>query len=234
MLYPAQLYREELKRKLISCWYNPKYDYYFSGDYHEFTVPDNTDWRHDFVHLDSNGEVDGFFSYNYEDGAKSMSQFGLISFADNGMDLVLDAIEQVKKMFRTGAQRCEFWAFADNPVCKFYDKMADRFGGKRVGYLTRSAFFSGKYHDVVFYEFLAENLIDRSKFEYLSEEDYIDDVGGYHSPGDCCNPKGYRCGDCGKLSCRGCKYNDLSEDIPTVHLADSEYSRARDDDYAEF
>jgi hypothetical protein len=26
MLYPAQLYREELKRKLVECWYNPKYN----------------------------------------------------------------------------------------------------------------------------------------------------------------------------------------------------------------
>lgn len=157
MLYPAQLHRDELKKKLISCWYDPKYEWYFGGERHEFTIPDNTDYRQDFVHLDENGEVDGFFSYNYEDGSKSMRQFGLVSFGDNGAALIGDAISQVKMMFANGAQRCEFWAFADNPVCKFYDKLAARYGGARVGMLTRSAYFNGKYHDVVFYEFLVEN-----------------------------------------------------------------------------
>ena len=157
MLYPAQLYKEELKKKLISCWYDPKYRYYFGGDRHEFNVPDNTDWRQDFVHLADDGSVDGFFSYNYTDTTKSMSQFGLISFSDNGMPLITDAIHQVKKMFLNGAQRCEFWAFADNPVCKLYNRLMSKYGGLIVGHLTRSGYFDGKYHDVVFYEVLAEN-----------------------------------------------------------------------------
>ena len=42
MLYPAQLYKEELKCKLIGCWYKPEYDYYFCGEYSEFSVPDTT------------------------------------------------------------------------------------------------------------------------------------------------------------------------------------------------
>lgn len=54
-LVPAQPYREELKCKLIECWYNPKYKYYFSGSAYELSVPDNNDHRHDFVHLDKNG-----------------------------------------------------------------------------------------------------------------------------------------------------------------------------------
>lgn len=159
MLYPAQLYKDELRKKLISCWYEPKYRWYFGGEHHEFCAPDNTNWRHDFVHLDLNGEVDGFFSYNYTDGSKSLTQFGLISFTDFAFPLVADAINRVRYMLEHGAQRCEFWAFADNPVCKVYDKLAERYGGKVVGRLTRSAFFDGEYHDVVFYEFLVEDYI---------------------------------------------------------------------------
>ena len=44
------------------------------------------------------------------------------------------------------------------------------------------------------------------------EETYMDDVGGIHSPCDCYNPYGYFCGDCGKLSCKDCKYRDLQPD----------------------
>ena len=157
MLYPAQLYKEELKKKLISCWYDPKYRYYFGEDRQEFTVPDNNTWRHDFVHLDKDGNIDGFFSYNYNDGNKSMTQFGLISFSENGMPLIIDAVHQVKKMFLNGAQRCEFWAFTDNPVCKLYNRLMAKYGGLIVAHLTRSGYFDGKYHDAVIYEVLAEN-----------------------------------------------------------------------------
>ena len=45
-----------------------------------------------------------------------------------------------------------------------------------------------------------------------NEETYVDDVGGYHAPGDCYNPLGYFCGDCSKITCDGCKYSTLTVD----------------------
>lgn len=42
-----------------------------------------------------------------------------------------------------------------------------------------------------------------------AEEDYIDEVGGFHSPCNCSNPNGYYCGDCTKLTCKDCKYKEL-------------------------
>lgn len=50
--------------------------------------------------------------------------------------------------------------------------------------------------------------IDESKFRYYDPdcpEDYLDDVGGSHSPGQCYAPDGRFCGECNKLSCNGCK-----------------------------
>ena len=66
MLYPAQLYRKELKRKLVEHWYDTKYSYYFSGSAYEVTPPDNNETRHDFVHLGKDGSVDGYFSYQID------------------------------------------------------------------------------------------------------------------------------------------------------------------------
>ena len=42
--------------------------------------------------------------------------------------------------------------------------------------------------------------------EWLNREEgeYYDDVGGLHSPGNCYNPTGYYCGDCGKKTCATC------------------------------
>lgn len=158
MLVPAQLYREELKNKMIACWYEPKYKYYFSGEYNEIKIADNAYWRRDFVHLNSKGEVDGYFCHNYNDACKSMNGFGLISFSDSGALLVREVIEYIMKMFEVEAQRAEFFAFADNPAVKLYDKLIKRYGGKFIGRLTRSAYFCGEYHDCVFYEILKEDL----------------------------------------------------------------------------
>ena len=154
MLYPAQLYKEELKRKLIGCWYKPEYDYYFLGDYREFTVPDNTDWRRDFVHLDKNGEVDGYFSYHYNETAKSLSQFGLISFTGNGGALMLDCICHIDKLISEGLHRAEWWAVVGNPACKIYERLIERYGGIIAGYMHDCNYFNGKYYDSVMYEIL--------------------------------------------------------------------------------
>ncbi len=159
MLYPAQLYRGQLNKAMVSCWYKEKYKYYFSGEYREFQIPDNTEYRRDFVHLDKDGEVDGYFSYHYNDGSKALTNFGLIGFSDNNAALLHDAIREIESMFNHGAQRCEFWAFADNPAIKIYDRLMSKYGGKRVGYLHRSAYFDGAYHDTVMYEILVEDFV---------------------------------------------------------------------------
>lgn len=47
------------------------------------------------------------------------------------------------------------------------------------------------------------------------DEDYIDEVGGIHMPGNCYNPVGYFCGECSKSSCKNCAFADYygDEDI---------------------
>lgn len=155
MLYPAQLYKEELKCKLIGCWYKPEYNYYFVGDYREFTVPDNTDWRRDFVHLGADGEVDGYFSYHYDEIAKSLSQFGLISFTGNGGALMVDYIRHIDKLISEGLHRMDWWAVTDNDHAnKIYERLIKRYGGTIAGRMHDCNFFSGKYHDSVMYEIL--------------------------------------------------------------------------------
>lgn len=154
MLYPAQLYREELKRKLIGCWYKPEYDYYFLGDYREFSVPDNTDWRRDFVHLDGNGEVDGYFSYHFNELAKSLSQFGLISFTGKGGALMVSCMRHIDKLISEGLHRMEWWAVVGNPACEMYERLVKRYGGNVAGYMHDCNYFGGKYYDSVMYEIL--------------------------------------------------------------------------------
>ena len=46
---------------------------------------------------------------------------------------------------------------------------------------------------------------------WVREEDYLDEVGGFHSPGQCYNPEGHFCGECNKESCKGCAYEEVDE-----------------------
>lgn len=155
MLYPAQLYREELKRKMIECWYNPKYKYYFSGSAYELSIPDNNETRHDFVHLGKNGEIDGYFSYQIDWTAKSLYNFGLIGFKNRNAEFILDCMVDINKMVTNGIRRCEFWAWANNkPANRLYKRLMEEYGGQQVGYLHGSGFFDGQYQDSIVYEII--------------------------------------------------------------------------------
>lgn len=155
MLYPAQLYREELKRKLVEHWYDTKYSYYFSGSAYEVTPPDNNETRHDFVHLDKDGNVDGYFSYQIDWQARSLYNFGLVGFKDKNADFIRDCLVNVNKMIANGIKRCEFWAWSDNERAnRLYRRLIEEYGGQIVGHLHNNGFFEGKYHDTTIYEIL--------------------------------------------------------------------------------
>lgn len=156
MLYPAQLYKEELNKKLISCWYLPKYKHYFGGEYSVRQLENDAYWHRDFVHLNSKGEIDGYIGYNYNDINRSINGVTLIGFADNNTAFIKDVINHVQEMFDSGARRIEFYAFADNPAVKLYDKFIKRCGGRKVGTLTESTWYDGKFHDCYIYEIMNE------------------------------------------------------------------------------
>lgn len=160
MFESAHAYKEELKLKLIKCWYEEKYKYYFAGEYSEIQIGNNCDYRHDLVHINpKTEEIDGFLSYNYDGRSRSISGFGLISFSNNGALLLRNTIRHIIDMFKNGdIQRCEFWAFADNPAVMQYDRIISKYGGEKIATLHRTNWFDGGYHDCVVYEILEENL----------------------------------------------------------------------------
>lgn len=155
MLKPAQLYRDELNRKLIEHWYDPKCKYYFLDCQREFNPPDNTEWRRDFVCVNSKNEVVGYFAYHHDDVARSLSQFGLISFtADNNVLLIRDCINHINQLVKEGLHRVEWWAVDGNPANVLYDKLIKRYGGVVAGRMRDCHYFGGEYHGSIMYEIL--------------------------------------------------------------------------------
>ena len=167
MLVPAQLYADEVKKKLIECWYKPEYQYYFGGGYQTTDIPDNALWSRKFACV-ADGEVIGYFAYDYNDADRCMHNFGLISFKRSGV-LMVQVLRHIEHMFATGARKLEFYAFADNPANELYTTLVKRHHGRKVGILYSTAFFNGKYHNSYIYEIM--NPLAVPKYECIDAKE---------------------------------------------------------------
>ena len=173
MIVSAHCYKEELKNKLIEKWYDDKYIYYFADERSELQIPSNCDWIHHMVHLNSKGEVDGAFIYQYNATSRSISGISLISFVDDGGPLMWEFIKYMMNMFKKGARRAEFYAFTDNPACKQYDRIIAKFGGRKVGYLRETSYFDGRYHDMYIYEVHQNDIQDAASKRSTGSKPWI-------------------------------------------------------------
>lgn len=158
MLVPAQLYKEELKKKIISTWYNLEYQYYWQSYNNEPTFEDNNIYNRQFAFVEDE-KITGYFSYSIDNSSKSLYNMGLLSFDKPNYKFIKAILTHIKWLFDEKIiDRIEFFAYEDNPAIKGYDKILERFGGKRVGKLTRSQkLYDGKLHNTILYEILRED-----------------------------------------------------------------------------
>ena len=164
MLVAAQLYKEKITRKLRATWYDLKYQYFWQGGCEDIDIPNNNYWKKQFAFLDNEGNVTGYFSYNYCPEANSINNFGLISFIDYNPRLIQAVIKHLENALSQGhINRIEFFAYEDNPANQGYQKMIKRFGGKQVGKLIKcSRLLDGKLHDTVFYKIFREDYLKKN------------------------------------------------------------------------
>lgn len=163
MLVAAQIYREELQKKLQATWYDMKYQYFWQGGCNDIEIPNDNYWKKQFVFLDKEGNITGYFSYNCCADTGSLNNFGLISFIDYNPRFIQSVIKHLKNILSKGCiNRIEFFAYEDGPANKGYKKLVKKFGGKQVGKLTKNTrLLDGKLHDTVFYEIFREDYLKK-------------------------------------------------------------------------
>ena len=158
MLKPAQLYKNELQRKYIDRWYDISAQYYVSGaERNALDIPDDPDNRCYFACVNHLDNVVGYFSYSIDWQAHSVARIGLISFVDvPNILLINDVIKHIKSLFaNNNIRRVEWGAYEDNPAMRGYEKLAARFGGRKIGtYRQCCMLLDGKLHDFSVFEIL--------------------------------------------------------------------------------
>lgn len=104
-----------------------------------------------------NEKLIGYFSYYIDWYASSASQFGLFSFDRGNSVIGQDILSEIKKiLYAYKLHRIEWRMVGGNPVQRHYDKICERFNGRKL--VLRDAIKDryGKYHDDIIYEIINE------------------------------------------------------------------------------
>lgn len=159
MIKPAQLYKEEIKKKYIETWYNPEYMYYsgWSGS-GEPDIPDNNYDSHHFVSVDNDGNILGYISYSVSFVTMSADRFGAISFDKGNMLFAKDLYQVIYDIFEKYHLNRLCWScITDNPAIRGYRNFLKKHGGRECAYHRQICkLMDGKLHDDVEFEILAE------------------------------------------------------------------------------
>lgn len=161
MLVPAQLYRDEINKKMIKGWYNLDNMYYHdSPASYMIDLPDNNSEIHCLASI-SNGEVIGYISYCVDYQTMSADNFKFISFDKGNLTFVDNIHELILALFlKYNFNRVAWQCYADDPAIQVYRKLINEFGGREAAYLRQTTkLLDGKIHDSVIFEILREDII---------------------------------------------------------------------------
>lgn len=160
MLKNAYLYEDEIRRKLHEVWYDAKYQYYFSGAYHnEFILnrENGADWNYRaFASVDNNGDVVGLIDYCIDHEVNMVNRLSAINFTEDCFPFARDLYIAIDDIFiKFGLNKLEMEVMIGNPIERTYDRLVAKYGGRIVGIKKETLRdMSGKLCDTKMYEIM--------------------------------------------------------------------------------
>lgn len=180
MLDLAVNYVDELQRQFRKTWFKEKYMFWnFANYYEDVEIKESTWNNHQFVSLDSNGNVIGYIGYSIDRANELVDGLNIINFTENNMAVFGVDLGQVlcdifeKFHFR----KLIFSVVIGNPVEKTYDKMIRRYGGEIIGIQRKQVrLIDGQFYDVKMYEIFADNYLKSKKIMKVGIEKVNEDL----------------------------------------------------------
>lgn len=171
MLDLAINHSEELGQKFRKIWFDDKYKFFENAAYYsDFKVDEMTWDRHQFVSLDSDGNVIGYIGYDINRQANYAHSLAIINFTDYGKFIFgKDLLQVLKDIFKKFAfNKLSFEVVVGNPAESFYDKIVSQHGGRIIGtHKQDTRLMDGKLYDIKHYEILKENYCGAKTAEKL-------------------------------------------------------------------
>lgn len=157
MLLPARSYKTEIENEFIKKFYTDDLMYYNGGlDNWVSEISDSpNDGNYQWAVVDSHNKLVGYICYTIDWHNSTAHRFGIMSF-DKGNPLM--GVELIKVMRRLiddyQLHRIEWHMVGGNPVQHAYDKLCEKYHGRRL--LLKDVFKDrfGKYHDSYIYELI--------------------------------------------------------------------------------
>lgn len=168
MLDTAINHRDELIEKMRQTWFQEKYKFWNNANYYEEQGIAESTWNdHQFVSLDSEGNVIGYIGYKIDRSSDYVYCLNIINFTDNKTAFGMDAGEVLKNIFeKFHFRKLCFSVVVGNPIEETYDKMIKKFGGRISGYQKEHVrLIDGQFHNEKLYEILSRDYFTIRKKE---------------------------------------------------------------------
>lgn len=166
MLDVAIKHKDRLTERFRETWFQDKYKYWnYANYFEEMPIADSTWVEHQFVSLDSDGELIGYIGYKIDRSNDFVYALNIINFTDNKAVFGMDAGQVLRNIFEKFHFRKLFFSVViGNPIEKTYDKMIERYGGEIVGvHKEHVRLIDGKFYDEKLYEILEKNYFQKTK-----------------------------------------------------------------------
>lgn len=166
MLDIAIKYQSQLKSKFLSIWFDDKYKFFNYDMYYRDKDLDTETWnRHQFVSLNSEGEVIGYIGYSVCRQTYNAVSLSIINFSNNKIVFAKDLKQALTDIFeKFNFNKLNFSVVIGNPIEKSYDKICQKYGGRIVGiYKNETKLFDNQFYDVKHYEILREDYLNSKK-----------------------------------------------------------------------
>jgi len=135
MLDIAIKHKDRLTERLRETWFNDKYKFWnYTNYYEEYNIEDSTWTDHQFVSINSTGDVIGYIAYQINRADDYVYGLNIINFTDNKVTFGMDVGKALKNIFeKFHFRKLCFSVAVGNPIEKTYDKMIEWYGGRIVG-----------------------------------------------------------------------------------------------------